>query len=370
MNRVLRLLVISMMATGAANAFAQEDQRGPTNQRPDRSSTQAVVTTAATKAAQDLEEEDEDGKPWAVSANLSTAIGQGTFVNVEPDPAYTDDVEDPSNAYDRWNLAFSLSPSYDFGDYLSVSANVAWTQQMLAGGGINEPNELRFQDVGLDLSWPGYTFKTVPVSVDAGLSFSFPTSDTSQTASLIVGTSLGGSVSYKLFDTVTLSYNTSVGKDFHEYTSPVLDDEEIGAENSLWRAGGSERVGAGLLAIDGVNTEWAWSNGISASFPVWDELRFSAAYTFSTYWTYDVLRRDEFSSEYAEDGRGVGQSVMTSVTLSYPIPGVDGLSVSSGIRTSQQAKTDDNRSYNFPFWNVDGAAANASQIRASVRYTY
>ena len=265
-------------------------------------------------------------------------------------------------------MAFSLSPSYTIADIVAVSASVAWTQSLVAGGGINEPNELRFQDVGLDASWTGHTFEAVPISVDAGLSLGFPTSDVSQTASLILGTSLNGSVSYNLFEKVRFAYSTSVGKDFHEFTSPVIEDSEVGAENAIWRAGGSERVGAGLLAIDGVNTEWVWSNTLSASFPVWDKLRMSASYGLSTFWTYDVLKKDEFSNEVAQDGRGVGQSMSSSLTLSYPF--LDYFSASAGIRTSTQPKTADNRSFNFPFWNVDGAASNASQLRFGISATY
>ncbi len=354
MNRVLRLLVVGLMVTWSLSAFAQEETE------------EADISASADD---ETEEAEEDAKDWSVSARLATGIGQGTFVNVAPDPEYVDIVEDPSNAYDRWNMSFSLRPSYTIMDLVSVTASVAWTQQMLAGGGINEPNELRFQDVGLDASWVGHTFESVPVSVDGGVSFAFPTSAQSQTATLVVGTSLNGGISYTVFDKLRLRYDLSLGKDFHENTSPVGTDDVAGIDNLIWRAGGSERVSGGVV-LEGVNSEYALSNGFSASLPVWDKLRFAVSYTLTTYWTYDAKRTDDptLTNPVADTGRGVAQGVSSSVSLSYPF--LDYFSGSVALRNSTQPKTNDNRSFNFPFWNVDGAAANASQLQFAVSATY
>ncbi len=352
MNRVLRLLVVGLMVTWSLSAFAQDETE------------EADISASADDETEEAEEDDKD---WSVTAALSTGIGQGTFVDVAPDPDSVFVVEDPSNAYDRWNLAFSLEPSYTLFDLVTVSASVAWTQQMLAGGGINEPNELRFQDVGLDLSWTGHTFESVPISLDGGVGFVFPTSDTSQTASLILGTSLSGGIAYKVFDKLTLRYGLSLGKDFHEFTSPLVTDEEAGIDNLIWREGGSDRVGNGVI-IEGVNSEYALSNSFSASLPVWDKLRFSVSYALTTYWTYDAERADGLANPVADGGRGVAQGVSSSVGLSYPF--LEYLSGSVSLRTSTQPKTADNRSFNFPFWNVDGAASNASQIKFGVSGTY
>jgi hypothetical protein len=352
MNRVLRLLVVGLMVTWSLSAFAQEETE------------EADVSASSDD---ETEEAEEDAKDWSVSASLATGIGQGTFVDVAPDPEYDGIVEDPSNAYDRWNMSFSLSPSYTVMDLVSVSASIAWTQQLLAGGGINEPNELRFQDVGLDLSWVGHTFEAVPISLDGGVGFAFPTSDMSQVATLIVGTSVSGGVSYKVFDKLSLRYGLSLGKDFHEFTSPVVTDDVAGIENLIWREGGSERVTGGLL-LEGVNSEYALSNSFSASLPVWDKLRLSVSYALSTYWTYDVVKTDEFSNPVGESGRGVAQGVSSGVSLSYPF--LTYFNGSIALRNSTQPKTGDNRSFNFPFWNVDGAAANSSQLRFGVSATY
>lgn len=375
MNRVLRLLVLGLTVTWSLSATAQDkpaETPATTDNKSEEKKEDATVAASSEdveeEAEEETEEKAEDAKDWAVSVSLSSGIGQGTFASVSNDTEFADEVDPGDNAYDRWNLALSLSPSYTIADLISVSASIAWTQQMLAGGGINEPNELRFQDVGLGIDWAGHSFKSTGINVSAGLGFALPTSDTSQTSSLYVGTSLGGNISYKLFDKVNLSYSLGISKDFHEFTSPIIDEEEVGAENLIWRAGGSERVGDGIIAIDGVNTEWAVSNSISASMPVWDKLRLSASYSFSTFWTYDVLQKDEFSFEEAEEGRGVGQGVSTSVSLSYPF--LDYFSASAGIRTSVQPKTADNRSFNFPFWNMDGAASNASQIRLGLSASY
>lgn len=352
MNRVLRLLVVGLMVTWSLSAFAQDD---------------IGVEDISVSADDETEEAEEDDKDWNVSATILSGIGQGTFVDVAPDPKFDGIVEDPSNAYDRWNLALQIQPSYTVADLVTVSAVVAWTQQMLAGGGYNEPNELRFQDVGLDLSWVGHKFEAVPIAVDGGVGFAFPTSDLSQTAGLILGTSISGGVSYTLFDKLTLRYGLSFGKDFHEYTSPLVTQDAAGIDNLIWRQGGSDRVENGVI-IEGVNSEYALSNSFSASLPVWDDLRFSMSYSLTTYWTYDAKREDGKQGEFADSGRGVAQGVLGDVAFSYPF--LKYFTGAVALRTSTQAKTDDNRTFTFPFWNLDGAAANSSQLRFIVSAAY
>lgn len=308
---------------------------------------------------------EKDGKDWSISASLGSTIGQGTFVDPANDSEWAGLVDDGDNAYDRVNLSLSLRPAYSFGDY-SVSGSFGAVQWLTAGGGANEPGEFRIQDVGLSGGWAGYTIPVIDTQVGAGLSLQLPTSTFSRALNLIVGTSVSGSLSKTFFERLTLSYSLSVGKDFHEREDLTVDAEDVGVENVLFRSG--EAVGGGQYAIGGVLTEWALVNGVSANVKIWEKLSGSVSYALIDSWTYDWENDDSFTAPLADTGRGHGQATSTGISLSYPV--WEHISLSGGIATSQQPKTDDQKSFRFPFWNFDGAARNASAIRLSVTGTY
>lgn len=365
MKNVSKLIAAALFVPALASAQDQPATAQPAAAPIDIPGTDAPGQAVVEQDIEIAEDEIEDAsKDWGVSVSLGTSVGQGTFASVSNDTEFADEVDAGDNAFDRWNLALSVSPSYKITDDFTVNASFAVTQGLTSGGGINEPAEFRFQDIGVGFGWSGYSFEGTGLNVSAGLSLTLPTSTLSQASSLYLGTGLSGTASWTIFDKLSLSYSLGFGKDFHEFTSPVIEDEVAGAENVIWRAGGSERLGAGLTAIDGVNTEYAISNSFSASFSIIDDLRFSVSYAFVTSWAYDVFEEDEFTAPVADSGRGVGQFVRTSVGLSYSAPYDIGVSLSAN--TGVQPKTADNRSYNFPFWNMDGAAANASSIRLGV----
>jgi len=374
MKQLSRILAATLLVPALASDVLAQDAEAPaavetpTAVEPSAQPVEVASEAGVTEEADVLPESDDAAskKNWAVSVGLTTAIGQGTFVSVSNDSGL--DVGDADEAYDRVNMVLSLVPSYNIADIVSVSASFAMVQWLTTGGGINEPGEFRFQDIGLGIDWAGHTIESANLSFGAGLSFGLPTSALSKATSLYVSTGIYGSVGWTLFQKLRLGYSLSLGKDFHEFTSPVIEDEIAGADNVIWRAGGSERVSDGLTAIEGVNTEYSLSNSFSAGFAIWDKLRLSVSYVLTTFWAYDVFEEDEFTSPLADPGRGVGQSTRTDIVLSYPVHKY--LNVSLGARTSVQPKTDDNRTFNFPFWNVDGAAANSSQIRIGLSSSF
>lgn len=353
-----------------------------------------IQTEASTEATEDAEEE--DGKDWSVGFRLGSSIGQGTFVNVANDsefydPNCTDPIEqgcvgDAGNAFDRANLSFRLNGGYKLGEF-SLGVTFAAVQWLTAGGGRNAPAEFRWQDTSLAAAWDGYTFDSIGLTIAPDISFTLPTSQVSQYSTLVVGTSLGVGVSKTFFDKLGLSLGLSGGKDFHRFTSPVLDPEKLGQNEAeaelrpeavIYRAGGSEDVGRGLVAVSGLNTEYFFAGSLGARIPVWDKLTFSAGYSLATYWTYGGLSSDhpDFGDvtpdlEGINQGRGVAQLTRGSIGLGYPVELADvSLAFGLGLSTSQFPKTDDNQSFRFPFWNFSGAAANASAITASIGASY
>ena len=342
------------------------------------------------------EKEEKKSKDWRVGVRVGTSIGQGTFAAVENeneyfDPSCTHPIEmgcvgDAGNAFDRVRMSYGINGSYTLQKF-TFSTGLNLGQWLTAGGGINGPGEVRLSDSGLGISHAGYTFESIGVNIAPSLGLQFPTSRFARIQTLILGTNLGVSISKTLFDRLGLSLNLGVGRDFHRFKGPLLneerlqeklDDEEranlpenVRPEAVVHRD--SEELKPGLVAIGGVNTAWSLSTGLSAGFAVYKKLRLSASYNISTSWTYALndCAECEPAQDFIQGNRGVGQGFSTSVGLSYPVKIKDvSLGFSAGIGTGGYPKTSDNKSFRFPFWNTSGAAANASSIRLGVSASY
>ena len=350
-----------IFAVGTPSAMAQD----PSNQND------AEITE---EEVEEDEEKDEESKNWSVGGSVGTRVGQGTFVTPAGD-SELGEVGDPSTAFDRVLMVYSLFPSYSFDpiassklDDFSVSLSFAFTQWLTQGGGANGPREARFQDIGLSLGWGGHSFEKTGIRLGGGLDFSFPTSVYSQTASTIVATGASLSLSKTFFERLSLSTYVAGGKTFHRFTSPVADISKIGEDNVLFRAGGNEDLGSNLVAIGGLNTEYSLSTGISARVKIVEKLSFSTSYGLGNYWTYKADNDDEFRNQNADSGRGFGQSISTRAALSYGF--LDYFSLSGGISSAMAPKTSDNRSFRFPFWNTEGAASNQSSLYLTLSASY
>lgn len=319
----------------------------------------------------DSVEEEMDGedeaRPWSVSASMRMGVGQGTFVSLAEDSEHADEVQSGAGAYDRVSMSFAVSPSYTWNDF-SFSGDVAYSQFLTAGGGSIEPYEGRFQDIGLSAGHSGYTHEGMGITIAPSFSASLPASARSRAMTTIVSTSLGTSISRNFFDSLTLGYRIGVSRNFHEYTSPVMDVDKIGEDNALFRVDGAESIEPGRMAVAGINTQWGMSHGVSASVMFSPQVMAMANYGLQTGWTYNVTEDDEFTSERQCVGRCSGQMSSGAVMLNYIVS--PNLSFSGGISTQQSPKTADQKSYNFPFWNFSGGASNASSLTIGLSGSY
>ncbi len=377
MNQFVRLLLIGtlLMFVAPATGWAQIGNDSLEDQSTDNPS----------DIKDELAEEEEEAedttasRDWGVFGLVRYGVGQGTFVDPANDSEFADEIDDGSNAFDLSLMTFVLSGSYTFLDDYTVELTLAAVQFLTAAGVLNEPNEFRFQDIALDFSWSGVSLGDTGIRFTASAGAGLPTSDLSQTANKIVSLNTTAGLAWALFDgKLTLTYGLTGLKSFNEFTSPTVDIDQVGADNVLNRAGGNETLGSGLIAEGGVNTEWALVNSVGVAMALWAGLRLSVAYALETYWTFDVERDPEFNAPAAEvdEGRGVSQLTRTSISLTYPItPLSEALSLSSftvgiGTATAYAPKTPDNNSFQFPFWNIDGAAGNSSQARLWVSASY
>lgn len=314
----------------------------------------------------DDDEEKDSGKDWSVNASYGLRIGQGTFV--DPAGSFEDKRGDGSNAFDRVSNFYSVGGSYSFSEF-SVSSGLSWSHQLAQGGGANRPGEIRFQDIGVNLGWNGMELGDSGVRLSAGGGVSFPTSVFSRATSQILATGVNVGVSRRVFDRLSFNVGLNGGKTFHEYNQVVGDLSKAGDGNILFRSGGAEQLGQGIVALGDRNTEYSLGGSVGASVSLIDGMRLSANYGYSTFWTYaGVENDDEFRSPYGDSGRGRGDFVSTGVSLSYSF--LDHFSANVSIRSGMPPKTSDQSSFRFPFWNFQGAASNMSALNFGLNASY
>lgn len=355
---VVGLLSLSLTST----AWAQDDE----DEDEDDTDETAEVSKKDEKKKKEKKDDDE-GKKWSVGASYGLRVGQGTFV--DPAGSFSDQRGDGSNAFDRVSNVYSVNGSYSFSDF-SVSTGLAWTHQLSQGGGANRPGEVRFQDIGVGFGWNGTTLGESGIRLSGGADVSFPTSVFSQATSQIVATGAGVNLSRRFFDRLNLSFGLNGGKTFHEYNQVVGDLSKAGDGNILFRAGGAEQLGQGIVALGDRNTEYSLGGSVAANISLIERMSLSINYGYSTFWTYasSVDNDDEYRSPYGDAGRGRGDFVSTGVTLRYGF--LDHFGVSLGIRSGMSPKSADQRTFNFPFWNFQGAASNRSSLNFGLSANY
>ena len=316
----------------------------------------------------DLLGEDKDDKPWSLGATLGFSVGQGTFVSVANDSQWADQVGDGGRAYDSVSMRFGVNAGYKVNDF-SFSGSLGFNQGLTANNGINGSYETRLGDVNLGAGWKGWKFGETGISLRPSLSASLPTGRTSQVSTMLLSTSAGLSLSKSFFKRLTISASLSGSRTFHRYTSPVIDIDDIGQENAIYRFDGSENVEPGRFAVGGINTPYSLGTGLNASMKFPKKISLSIGYSLRTSWAYRVNESDEFSSQYECRGvRCAGQGAAGTVSLSYPI--TDWLSSSLSASSFGRPRTPDQRSYAFPFWNFNGAATNQSSLGLSFSGSY
>lgn len=328
------------------------------------------IAEEAEEAEDELGSDDDDeDKPWSVSASARMNVSQGTFARIANDSQWADEVHDGSGAFNRVSMQFSVNPSYRWNDF-TFSSSLSFSQWLTAGGGSIRPYEGRFGDLGINASgrFTGWEVDSLGLRVTPSASLNVPIIRSPSTRTSTFRGSLGGglSASKTFFRQLTLSYSLSGSRSFHDYTSRVLEIDRIGEENALFRAEGAEAVAPGLMAVAGINTPWSLNNSLSASFRV-GKVGASVSYAYSRRWSYAVTEEDQYMSELQCAGRCVGDSMRGSISLSYRLN--DRFNLSGGLTSGGLPKTSDQQSYNFPFWNFNSAVG-PSAVNVGISGSY
>lgn len=279
--------------------------------------------------------------------SLSTSVGQGSFVANQH----------ARNAYVDWS--FSITPMYSLlNGALNLSGSFAFMQELTDSDGDTYNQRVLLSDANVGASHLLFTIPYVDVAFMVGARAFFPTSLASQTQTLLVG--LRGNIALmRTFGPVTLSYNGSFRKNFHQYQSPVYDVTDVDSNTFIAREGGNERVDALLYTAGGNNISYIFSNSLSVNVQIIAGLSANISYQISNAFTYASYPKDSLASGNATAGRGQRDSFGTNISVSYAFPFVF---LTLGLSNGSSPMSADNSHLRFPFWDFESQANNLSSI--------
>jgi hypothetical protein len=306
------------------------------------------------------EEAEEGGLPISISGNLGIRTNVGSLVR------------DKFAATDSVSMSLGLTLGYAFENApgVSVSASTGYSK-FLSPDGTTYQYEGRWGDTSLGASYDG--FATIPgdIGLSASADVTLPTSRASRFERLRTAVGLGISAS-RGFGPVSLSYSLGASKNFHQYTSLVVDTDRYRID-AFARAGENDDLAGALVALDsGILSEWGVSNSLGLSYrtPV-TGLSASLGISFSDAFTYaddSITSRDEYTSEFASPSRGHSQTMSGSFGASYSF--LDHFSTGLRFSTSAAPKQSDNTGVRFPLWDLESGNLQYTSVSFSLSASY
>ena len=294
--------------------------------------------------------------PFGGFVLLEQQLGSGTFVSDQ----YA------RNPYYAWLL--SIRPRYFFTDHIFAELRIDLRQELTTSFGTSttKKRQLMPSDTLLTFKWQNaYTIPVAEISISPYVRLAAPTSYESRYRDLYIAAAAGFDLT-RLIGPVYLVYSFRFSKNFHKYTVATVP-KDIDKPVAVARSGGAEDLG-GAIATGDNNVSFSVFNSIMASFLVSDEWTITLQWAMANGWTYNSFPKDDLSSAYADAGRGQSDAMYGVLDVTYQPWKHVGFSM--GISTKQLPKSDDNKHYNFPWWDFRKPAENNSVIYFDVFATY
>ncbi len=291
----------------------------------------------------------------ASSLSLRTSVGSGTFVTNE----FSD------NPFVSQTL--SLRPNFRLTSGLSANASFSleceYTQP-------DNPNGRRCAPSDLRLGISHFRLWTDPLlkgRITGSFSAFFPTSYASRFNGTVTNLRLGLGYVFTLFNNrLMVSYSGAAQK--YLPTSKIRGFRASDAPNSdlpLFLTRGSAAQDAAAGSGGPMNDNWAVINSLSMNLtilPGFFAQMSVGVFNFFRFAVADEFARDDLASTGRVD------FTFGSVALAYAP--LDYLSVSLGLSSFQPAKTADNKSFRFPFYDFSSPSNNFSRWTLSASLVY
>jgi hypothetical protein len=286
---------------------------------------------------------------------LEQSLGLGTFVADE----YA------RNPYYGWSL--TLRPRYFFTNKLFAELRFSIQGELTESytTSTRYKRQVMPSDLFLTLKYQNlYTIPVLKIALSPSLRFGAPTSYESRYRNLYLSGAAGLDMQRVFGSHFVLSYSFRFNKNFNETFTPTLDSKV-----AVTRFRGVEDAGGGMV-INGVdnNTSYSVYNSLAATGIINDEWSITLVFGIQNSWTYANIAKDEFSSQYAKGGRGQRDSTFGTLDVTYqPFKHVG---FSLGVSSAQPAKTKDNKSFRFPFFDFSTEGNNYTNFYFDVYATF
>ncbi|HEY3483791.1 MAG TPA: hypothetical protein VGK49_00345, partial [Ilumatobacteraceae bacterium] len=291
--------------------------------------------------------------PVTLNGKVETGVGQGSFI------------ADPNvrNPYFAWGASFV--PAYYPIPALTLSLFAKISQEITDSEIDTEPQQVLFYDLQVRCRYALGQIPKLGIDVFVEARLYLPTSLVSRYETLVIAP-LGRFSLIRGFGPVVLGYSFSFRKNFHLYESPVLRPDGP-TPSEYARALGTEDLRGSNVAIAGNNVSFSFSNTFFVSYVPISRLAISMYYGISQAFTYRRYEDDEFTSQYAEAGRGQRDTGFGGLEVWFRLD--KRFSFSAGMFTAASPKTENNQSFRFPFYDFHSTALNLTTFYLDVTLT-
>lgn len=312
--------------------------------------------------------EEEDAKPWRVSATLNQSLGIGTFVD---------------SRYGYYGYAMTLGGSYDLSELFRLSARVDFDQELTQSLGSRDAgyvNEFYFRETRLSAStrnlWKDEEY--TGIGFNAVASLRLPTDLAGQMADRIFGLVIGGTFK-RTFEnlgpgSLDVSWSPSYRENFGPRAGSFDQEDVIGTAHSLKRVFGAE------LATGPANTARQISNSLTLSYTFLEDFTATVDFAVANYFLWDVTTggngqlpdgRVYMSSTNAIGGGGRADLMVGTIELAYQINKNFSTAVGLLNQTDPFVRGDDGQPrLRNPFIDVSTSVENRSVFYVDFGFSY
>ncbi len=211
-----------------------------------------------------------------------------------------------------------------------------------------------------------------PLTLPGGVRLSFlglaqlPTGKSSQFQGRYIA--LTGAANFsRAFGPVSLTYQPRFQKQFHKYTSAVIENDGA-VPFALGRDGGAESISDNLVATNQQNVSWAVRNALICNIAASENLSFQVFYFLLHQFRYYDAPLDELSSQFARGGTRMFDLQFGSITANYVLPANWFASLS--VATFSMPWSADNSTLRFPFFDFRSTSDNITSLNIGLTRSF
>jgi hypothetical protein len=295
--------------------------------------------------------------PFGGLVILEQDLGIGTFVSDA----------NARNPYYGWLL--SIRPRYYFTKQLSAELRIDLQQELTNsyGTATTKKRQLMPSDTLLTVRYQNaYKEPYSGIAISPFIRLAAPTSYESAYRDLYIAAAAGFDLT-RMLGPVFLDYTFRFNKNFNRYTIATVKSDKD-APIAVARTKGNEELAGNLIASGVNNMSFSVYNSLNATYIINDQWSVSLVFAILNSWTYNSFPKDDLAADAAKGGRGRKDTMYGTVDLSYQPWANVGFSL--GLSSIQPPKTEDNKSFRFPFFDFRSEANNFTNIYFDVYATY